>query len=441
MFENDWVNTSLDNIQTQHADVQQNNGIRKTVIKLRNKFRKLPYPSDWQKMIYFVVMYATDFIDFQYTHETMSKKKKPSENNGIPINNEAQQNIIQKQNNEVKNKETCKSVCKDIMKKWKKWFFYLPKTIKELKWMSCLMIDNEVNTFTDIYDVKLNLNFGIINLIWLFVFLWDITMCLTIPLYFKDSRCGYGLDWIAHGIVGAYLIAWMLAEYFFVQYLFEQIKQERTRLRFLIPLGYWFIELVTKLDIYTDMATLIEIYKWGIIHGATITSIWIYSFAVAAFVASVIFNIIQFVRFIIRRQPNSTFNPVISNTTVLCYCASLKALGKFCDKFTISYYGFLTFNKITVTKAIALMKLLCEDFVQCILQILFLIFLKGGSYTNMMIFSIFTSFVSAVLCGLTLMSDTSSKLSDDTVKDVIGKPLRFFLLNFCNSLFFNKISK
>ena len=173
------------------------------------------------------------------------------------------------------------------------------------------------------------------------------------------------------------------------------------------------------------MANLVEIYKCGVKHGVTWYSALIYSIALLTFIISVGFNIFQFVRYLLRKQPKSTFNPIIANTTALCYCASLKALGKFCDKFTISYYGFLKNKKTTATKAIAFMKLIFEDCIQLGIQIAFLRLLKEGDYTNVLAFSIVTSSLSILMWLYTLRSDTSSKLSNEQIEFVISKILIF----------------
>ena len=91
-----------------------------------------------------------------------------------------------------------------------------------------------MNTFIDINDVDATIYFGFISLVCLLVFLLDSAIWVTIPLVLKDPRCGHGLDWIAHYIVGAYLTICFFAEYAIVQFLFKKIQQKSTPKRYII---------------------------------------------------------------------------------------------------------------------------------------------------------------------------------------------------------------
>ena len=99
---------SLDNIQNQNAEFQRNSESPKIVINLRNWNRSLPYPSDWQKMIYLVTKYTHDIVDFQFYH---SIKKKVTEHN----QNESQSQDDERNQSIDQNRAQQRSICENTM--------------------------------------------------------------------------------------------------------------------------------------------------------------------------------------------------------------------------------------------------------------------------------------------------------------------------------------
>ena len=114
---------------------------------------------------------------------------------------------------------------------------------------------------------------------------------------------------------------------------------------------------------------------------------------------------------LIGKQPKSTIHPLYSNTSCLAYSASFKWLGEFLDRFSIQYYGRLI-SRFNAKQELALVKLIVEDLLQCLIQILFL---SMRNSTDGVYFQIFISLSLSGFSALTsigvIFSDATSPLS------------------------------
>ena len=99
--------------------------------------------------------------------------------------------------------------------------------------------------------------------------------------------------------------------------------------------------------------------------------LFLFSFSFVVFWVSMLYQTWWFIRIIIGRQPKSIFNPLYSNTSSLAYRVSFKCLGEFFDRFWIPYYEHII-DHFSAKKALAFIKLIVEDCMQFLIQILFL---------------------------------------------------------------------
>ena len=93
-------------------------------------------------------------------------------------------------------------------------------------------------------------------------------------------------------------------------------------------------------------------------------------------VISVLYNTWELVKQFCRIQSKSTLNPLYKNTSTLCHCANLKSFGKFYEKFSVNTYGIFKIKEFNPVKMICFMKLIFEDIIQLVIQIMFLMFWK-----------------------------------------------------------------
>ena len=111
-------------------------------------------------------------------------------------------------------------------------------------------------------------------------------------------------------------------------------------------------------------------------------------------VISVLYNTCEFVKLFCWIQSKSTLNPLYKNTSTLCHCANLKSLEKFYEMFSVNTCSIYKIKKFNLVKMISFMKLIFEDIIQLVIQIAFLIFLKGGDFSEMLLLSIVFSVLS-----------------------------------------------
>ena len=138
-------------------------------------------------------------------------------------------------------------------------------------------------------------------------------------------------------------------------------------------------------------------------------------------IISVLYNTWEFVKLFCRIQSKSTFNPLYANTSTLCHCANLKSLGKFCEKFSVNTYGIFKIKTFNSVKMISFMKLIFEDIIQFIIQVLFLVFLKGGDFSEMLFLSIVFSVLSFTSWLYIIRYDNSAGLSLEDVEPLKRK--------------------
>jgi len=201
--------------------------------------------------------------------------------------------------------------------------------------------------------------------------MWDFFMNLFIAIYFKVDECGKGIHWDGHKIMAVYFGVFSVIEYLIVLFHYKMIGQKINWWLHFFCAFQLFFGLLAKLDLYSDINMVGEIYKWS--DGSLgIRSLLLIS--IGLLIASEAFQIYRFLWMIIGYQHQSTYNPVYCHTACLAYWANFKALGSFVDKMSINYFGFLKSDRLTGVKAIWFMKLVWEDVIQAMVQTYFFFF-------------------------------------------------------------------
>ena len=261
----------------------------------------------------------------------------------------------------------------DRFKCIKKLIFSIGLLISEfMKAMCWFKNRNELLSFVIYSKDKNPINFAQLNLFFLVFFTLDLFLCSFVPLFFHSSECGKGMMWEAHYFMGSYFILTWVIEYLYVQYLYSKICQPKKWYRFFNPIKPWIFSILSKMDVYTDVCMTVEIYKWQSEPNSKDYFLFLFVFSFIVFWLSILYQVWWFIRMIIGRQPKSTFNPLYSNTSSLAYSANFKCIGEFIDRFWIPYYGHIS-DYFNAKKALAFIKLIIEDCVQCLIQILFLL--------------------------------------------------------------------
>jgi len=252
-----------------------------------------------------------------------------------------------------------------------------------------------------------------LNLILTVSFVLDLVLSMAIPAGFKSAECGTGIKWMGHYIMAGYLVCSFFLEYLLVQRLYSAIGQPCDFARVFMPLLTGLFGLLAKLDLYSDINMVAEIFKCSA-QFRDYKLLALFAVSVATFVVSVVFQLLSFARMCACRQPTSTYNPLYSNTANLAYCASLKSVGSFCDKFSVNYYGFMGTDKFSAVKAIAFNKLVFEDLLQCSIQVLFYVNREDimGTASNFQM--VFTILFSISLSGLSALSSIGILITDVT---------------------------
>ena len=298
---------------------------------------------------------------------------------------------------------------------------FISNSMKKLCWFKS---KENLMSFIVYKNMKNPINFAFLNMFFLVWFTLDLILWSTIPLFFhaspvqresvsgeKESAWGRGMLLEAHYFMASYFFIMFWIEYFYVQYLYWKICHPCSPSRTLYPLKSCFFSFLAKLDIYTDVCMTVEIFKWKDKPDTKTYFIILFSFSFCLFWISVLYQVWWFIRMLIRKQPKSTFNSLYSNTSWLAYSASFKWLGEFIDRFSIQYYGRI-FARFNAKQELALVKLIVEDWLQWLVQILFLLMRKStdGVYIQIF-FSLFLSIFSAFTSIAVIFTDATSPLS------------------------------
>ena len=188
--------------------------------------------------------------------------------------------------------------------------------------------------------------------------------------------------------------------------------------------------VLAKGDVYTDIAFLVEVQKCSTqkdgLYGGIVISI-----SLIVFIFTLLYQLWLFIS-LLWKTPTSTICPLTSQTTRLLMCSDNKFLSKVVDKFTVTYYDKFLFWRYPTHKILVLLKLIFENFIQLIIQLLYLIFEKREN-TSLPTILVSLSFTlpCIALSIYILTHDVGSTIDKDDYKEFIDSKfhLTIFIRN------------
>ena len=275
-----------------------------------------------------------------------------------------------------------------------------------------------------------------------FSWIVNMFMCFLLPILLKDDRCRYGLSWWAHGIFVVYLIWSFLLEIVLFFCLTDACEQKlpeglskSSKFGYRLMRVYFILlgateSLISKAAEYTSVAFMVEIMKW-IYEGleqvdsgvdqdidtinTDILSI-LFVVTVVTFCLTVTFPCFIFLSILIR-PPEKTFYPLTAHTTRLLMVADLRLLSKYIERYTINYYGPLLCWDQPNFISLSWIKLIFEDLVQFIIQILFL-YVIGGINALVITIALTLTGISMLSSFLIIYKKYTSNLQENDLKEV-----------------------
>ena len=120
---------------------------------------------------------------------------------------------------------------------------------------------------------------------------------------------------------------------------------------------------------------------------------------------------------ILKKPPEKTFYPLTAHTTRLLMVADLRLLSKYIERYTINYYGPLLCWDQPNFITLSWIKLIFEDLVQFIIQMLFL-YVIGGIDAMVITISLGLTGVSMVSSFLIIFKKYTSNLKESDLREV-----------------------
>ena len=250
-----------------------------------------------------------------------------------------------------------------------------------------LLIENNVTSYKFFKDIENKINFHVIIKFAYLSFFLNLFLCIFLPITLRHPKCQRGLEWSSHVIFGSYLILSFFVEFliFFLWFnkearnsFFENTSTKKTLFIFAL---YSIIGLVSKADIYTDIAFIVELCKCaekekiGSEEYFTAEGLIAITVSIIIFAFTIFYQIMCFVRLIFK-SPKTTFNPLTSHSTRLLMWSDFRMLGMWVDKFSVSYYESIFKFRIPTFKILAFFKLVFEDIAQASIQVIYLLFIS-----------------------------------------------------------------
>jgi hypothetical protein len=293
-------------------------------------------------------------------------------------------------------------------------------------WKALMQVKKNVWGFHYLDEVEKNIKFHILIKLAYFSFLLNLSLWILLPVLLKHPDWGKGTLWISHILFAFYLILAFSAELLVFFLCFDKETRshvfwdKRRKTSCFVVFAYTMVGIISKGDIYTDVAFLVEIGKWNS-QGEGIYGPIILYVASIVFVFTVIYQLLLFIRLIFKSS-TSTFWPLASHTTRLLIWADFKFLSVMVDKFSVTYYDNFFFWKVPTYKIIALFKLIFEDITQCVLQITYLITARKDDLSlYVIILSLCFSFPAIASSLFTLLYDNTSTISLENYRQMETK--------------------
>ena len=229
-------------------------------------------------------------------------------------------------------------------------------------------------------DIEEQINFHLLIKFAYASFLIHLMVWFLIPIMLKHPEWGKGLLWIAHFIFAAYVLSSFIVELVIFRTLFKKkvrnilFDKSSQKFTYFVIIVYLMLGVMAKGDAYTDIAFLVEVQKCYIqkdgLYGGIVLLI-----ASIVFFLTLSYQLFLFIN-LLWKTPTSTFCPLTSQTTRLLMCSDSKFLAMVVDKFTVTYYDKFLFWRFPTYKILVFSKLILEDVLQWIIQIIYLVLEK-----------------------------------------------------------------
>ena len=268
-------------------------------------------------------------------------------------------------------------------------------------------------------DIKKHINYDVL-IKWAYIsYIFALIFCIILPASSKDSGWGEGLPWGTHISFMTWIITTIATEFVIWKVWFSvkarnKITGENHRfISYFLMLCFTLSGALSKIDIYTDVAFLAEVNAWDN-HSSFGIAILIVSIFV--FVLTIIFQLWTLFVFSLINQKDS-IRPITSNTTRLLLCADMKLLAIMNDKFTVNFYERFGCFNIPTVKVLAFIKLVFEDIMQFILQIVYILILNSKKFTVLYMAATFASSLFSICIAIfVILSRTGSEPTEKQIK-------------------------
>ena len=172
--------------------------------------------------------------------------------------------------------------------------------------------------------------------------------------------------------MSTYLMLTLTVEYIYVQWMYSHIQKSLSYSLFIYPLKSCIQGFLLKANIYASICIFIEIYTYLQVDNTKTYFIFMFVLSFIMFCISLLYNILDFIKMLIGKQPRTALNPLYSNTANLAFISNFRSVYNFVEKFSIQNFGKLFLN-INFKQERAIIKLIFEWMPITWVQILFII--------------------------------------------------------------------
>lgn len=267
-------------------------------------------------------------------------------------------------------------------------------------------------------DIETRINFDFLVKFAYISFVINLMICIILPVFAKHETWGRGQLWGGHLAFGCYLVFSFISEFLVLKWWFtketwQTFFEGNKKWSVYSVMGcYALIGILSKGDIYTDIAFLVEMQKCNR-NGEDVTDFFVFLVATLIFLWSIIYNLVCLLKLLIK-SPKSTFWPKTSHLTRILMCSDFRLLAMAMDKFSVTYYERFLWWSVPTFKILALFKVLFEDTAQAALQLVYVFFFKNKQINLLIVIVSFCfsapSILSSILC---ILRGTSSSLNKE----------------------------
>ena len=257
-------------------------------------------------------------------------------------------------------------------------------------------------------------------------------MCILIPIIMRHDKWLEGILWLGHYIFGSYLVISYISEIVLFLWLTDALRQplpdnmskmsrcgyKLMRLYFILVTA--FQSLISKAAEYTAISFMVEIIKcYGLESKEEVQILLLVLFIISifTFVLTILFPVIVFISLIFK-PPEDTFYPLTAHTARLLMCADLKLLSRYVERYAINYYGPLLWWNQPTFITLSWVKLLVEDMVELIIQLLFILYIEKDNKGFVMTTTVSLTGSSIISSFMTIYFKQTSELDHENLNRV-----------------------